>query len=142
MNIVLGYSERPEGRAALTVAVSEARLRKATLHVAQTVQELPGDNPSKVAAWIARNAETESRGSAIVNELREQDVDAHYRLLDAYSETVSQQLLQFANEVQAGLMVIGIRRRSPVGKLVLGSIAQDILLGAACPVLAVKASND
>jgi nucleotide-binding universal stress UspA family protein len=51
----------------------------------------------------------------------------------------SEDLVAFAEEVNAELLVIGIRRRSPVGKLVLGSNAQDILLRAECAVLAVKA---
>lgn len=51
-------------------------------------------------------------------------------------------LVEFASEEDADLIVIGVRRRSPVGKLVLGSNAQTILLQADCPVLAVKAGED
>ena len=51
-------------------------------------------------------------------------------------------LLQAATDHDADLLVIGLRRRSAVGKLVLGSNAQDILLRADCAVLAVKASAD
>jgi hypothetical protein len=50
-------------------------------------------------------------------------------------------LAGFAAEEDADLIVIGLRRRSPVGKLVLGSNAQDVLLKADCPVLAVKATG-
>ncbi len=47
-------------------------------------------------------------------------------------------LVSVAQSERAELIVIGLRRRSPVGKLLLGSHAQRVLLEASCPVLAVK----
>ena len=41
----------------------------------------------------------------------------------------------------ADLLVIGLRRRSRVGKLVLGSVSQELLLGSSTAVLAVKATE-
>ena len=43
---------------------------------------------------------------------------------------VAEQVLAVADEVSASLIVIGLRRRTPVGKLLMGSVAQRILLGA------------
>ena len=51
----------------------------------------------------------------------------------------AEDLIGIADDADAELIVIGLRRRSPVGKLILGSNAQRILLDAKCPVLAVKA---
>ncbi len=47
--------------------------------------------------------------------------------------------MQAAIDEDAGLLVIGLRKRTPTGKFLLGSNAQEILLDAPCPVLAVKA---
>lgn len=51
---------------------------------------------------------------------------------------VGDQVVKVAEEVDADLIVVALRRRTPVGKLLMGSVAQRILLGAGCPVLAVK----
>ena len=50
----------------------------------------------------------------------------------------AEDLIAVAEEVDAEFIVIGLRRRTPVGKLILGSNAQRILLDAPWPVLAVK----
>ena len=47
-------------------------------------------------------------------------------------------LLSTVEEVGASLVVIGLRRKSPIGKLNLGASARRVVLGAPCPVLAVK----
>jgi nucleotide-binding universal stress UspA family protein len=60
----------------------------------------------------------------------------------ARGNSPAEDLVSIARDRDADLIVIGIRRRSPVGKLVLGSNAQDVLLEADCAVLAVKAPSD
>ena len=54
----------------------------------------------------------------------------------------AEDVVDVAEENNAELIVIGLRRRSPVGKLIMGSNAQRILLDAECPVLAVKKPRD
>jgi nucleotide-binding universal stress UspA family protein len=115
--IVVGYSAKPEGRAALKRALSEARLRGAALVVVDTSGVEADDLTAELAA------------SGVTYEIRTPaDVD------DSADE-----LIRIAETTDADFIVIGLRRRSPVGKLLLGSNAQRVLLDAACPVLAVKA---
>ena len=48
-------------------------------------------------------------------------------------------VVEVAEKVSASLLVIGLRRRTSVGKFLMGSSASMILMHAPCPVLAVKA---
>ena len=116
--IVVGYSAKPEGKAALARALDEAELRSARLVVVHTSPDGEVDEL------------TERLGhSSVAYEVR-QAPDA----LDPAEELIS-----VAEATSAEFIVIGLRRRSPVGKLLLGSNAQRVLLDASCPVLAVKA---
>jgi len=116
--IVVGYSAKPEGRAALRRAIAEAGLRGCQLIV---VHSSPDDELESL------RAELESSGIA--------------HTVRAVVDTVdpAEELLNSADVSSAEFIVIGLRRRSPVGKLLLGSNAQRVLLDASCPVLAVKA---
>lgn len=48
------------------------------------------------------------------------------------------QILNFLEHTPSDILAVGVRRRSAVGKALLGSVAQALLLNAPCPVLAVK----
>jgi nucleotide-binding universal stress UspA family protein len=91
-----------------------------------------------------------SRGDALVDdryaakdalaavEAQLADSGLPHEIRQAVGGDVADQVLAVADEVGARLVVIGLRRRTPVGKLLMGSVSQRILLGSSCPVLAVK----
>lgn len=129
--VVVGYVPKPEGEAALRTAVAEAQLRSASLVVV---------NSQRGGAELDQDASTQSdREMATVRAILEgTDVPYEIRQLVRGFEP-AEDLISIAEANDAELIVIGLRRRSPVGKLILGSNAQRILLDAHCPVLAVKA---
>ena len=116
--IVVGYSAKPEGRAALHRAIAEATLRGSRLIVVHT-------SPEPEVAEL--NTELASSGLSYEVAVPTDDLDP------------AEELIAAADRTGAEFIVIGLRRRSPVGKLLLGSNAQRVLLDASCPVLAVKA---
>jgi nucleotide-binding universal stress UspA family protein len=129
MTIVVGYVPTPEGEAALAAGISEAGLRQEPLHVVNTSrgESLVDSRFASEDALAAVRARLDESG--IVYEIAQQ-LGRH----DA-----SDELVEIADRVKASLLVIGLRRRTPTGKLITGSQAQRILLDANCPVLAVKA---
>ena len=126
MSVLVGYAPNLEGRAAVERAVGECRLRETRLVVLLSQPRPPGATP--VTAADVDELLAEFGASQLERKVR--DADPALDLAD--------QLLEAAEEPGTELMVIGLRRRSPVGKLILGTSAQRILLDAACPVLAVK----
>jgi nucleotide-binding universal stress UspA family protein len=130
-NVVVGYVPKPEGQAALTSAISEAKVRGAKVVVVNSHRG--GQDFDRAAS---HKAETEM--DSVKQTLDEAGIEHEVRQLVRGFEP-AEDLIGIAEEVSAELIVIGLRRRSPVGKLILGSNAQRILLDAKCPVLAVKA---
>ncbi|MBO3086974.1 universal stress protein [Cellulomonas dongxiuzhuiae] len=127
MGIVVGYLATPEGHAALDAAVEEARRRSVPVVVVLSVRR--DETPE-------RRAEVEQALGEVRDDLTAQGVEHDVRLLDGGD--VADDLISTAEEVGAQLVVLGLRRRSPVGKLILGSNAQRVLFDAPCPVLTVK----
>jgi nucleotide-binding universal stress UspA family protein len=116
--IVVSYAANPEGRAALKRALAEVALRPTELIV---VHGSPEAEIADLQDQLVR--------SGVAFQLRGgPDLD-----------DPAEELITIAEETGAEFIIIGLRRRSPVGKLLLGSNAQRVLLDATCPVLAVKA---
>jgi nucleotide-binding universal stress UspA family protein len=130
MTIVVGYVPTPQGDAALTAAINEAKLREEPLHVVNTSR---GDAP------VDSRLASQEQLAAVRDRLDASGVT--YQIEQKFQgDDPASQLVDLADQLQASLIVIGIRRRTPTGKLLTGSQAQRILLDANCPVLAVKAS--
>lgn len=133
MAVVVGFIPTPEGVAALVRGAAEARLRRTSLVVVSSKDPAREQDSAAVASF---EAELENVRTRLAEEGLEHDV----RRVDT-GRMASEDLIDVAQEVRADMIVIGLRRRTPIGKLILGSSAQQILLDAGCPVLAVKATR-
>ncbi len=133
MAIVVGYLPSPEGRAALRRGAEEARLRGTKLIVINSNRGGRDLTSSDAARQEADLADVRAQ-------LERDAIEHEVRLLVRGLEP-AEDLIAVAEEVGADFIVIGLRRRTAVGKLILGSNAQRVLLEATCPVLAVKAEE-
>ena len=128
MTIVVGFSATAPGRAALTTAVSEAQLRREPLLVINSSRgdayADPGFAQQADWDWVQATLDEAGVEFSVRQELRGKDP--------------SEEILDVIAEVGASLCVIGLRRRSQVGKMLLGSNAHRILMESPCPVLSVR----
>lgn len=115
MTVVVARTSTPEGEAALAAAVEEAGRRQEDLLV-----------------FNLEGAQLDPEGSEL------DGVPVTFRTPDARNRDAVGELLDAAEQVDASAVVIGVKHRSPVGKLLLGSAAQQVLLEANAPVIAVK----
>lgn len=143
MTVVVGYVPTAVGRAALRRAAQEAELRGwklVTVHSESLDEQFDQDEDSALDAELtvirdhlqAIGIEHEEVRFEGVRSVRGTDLSAPERGVDP-----GEDLIAVAEEKRARLVVVGIRRRSLVGKLFLGSNAQKVLQGAPCAVLGV-----
>ncbi|MBF0688381.1 MAG: universal stress protein [Cellulomonas sp.] len=130
MTVVVGWTPDARGHAALLRGAREALAHREDLLVV---------NATTGTAVVDHRFAASSDVSEVHALLESLGVEAQIR--QAVARDIAEELVAIADEVGASLLVIGIRHRSPVGKLLLGSTAQRILLDARCPVLAVKAAE-
>jgi nucleotide-binding universal stress UspA family protein len=140
MTVFVAYTSTPEGRRALLEGADWARQHGAALRVAHLIShEVGGESPTRARGDMRASFDTEDHLDRLRRDLTEEGLEVTTLTLHSLEQDRSRTLLDAAREAGAQLIVVGVRRRSRVGKLVLGSVAQDLLLRADCPVLAVKA---
>ncbi|WP_417372558.1 universal stress protein [Glutamicibacter protophormiae] len=129
MSIIVGYIPTPVGQAAVDAAIREAKLRNEPMLVV---------NSSREGSLVDKNTASADDLARVLSAAEAAGVDA--RVLEStYREDLTEEFLGLADEHEVSLIVIGLRQRSQVGKFIMGSQAQRILLQAQHPVLAVKA---
>jgi nucleotide-binding universal stress UspA family protein len=129
MTILVAYVPRPEGQAALDKGIEIAKSRNERLIV---VNASPGGQKEDAAMADVPDVER------IEKLLREAGVNAEFKQF-VRGKSAAEEIEEMVDTLPASLLVIGLRKRSPVGKLIMGSVAQELLLSVNCPVLAVKA---
>ncbi|SEP80433.1 universal stress protein [Microlunatus flavus] len=128
MTIVVGFSATPPGRAALLAAADEARLRGTDVLVVNSSRgdayADPGYAQPADLAWARATLDDAGVTFDVRQEVRGREA--------------SEEIVDVLEEVGASLCVIGLRRRSAVGKMLMGSNAHRILMESPCPVLTVR----
>ncbi|MBZ4211411.1 MAG: universal stress protein [Comamonadaceae bacterium] len=130
MTVLVAYVPRPEGQAALDKGIEVAKRRNERLVV---VNASPGG--SKEDASLADVQDYERVQQVLSDSGLDTELKQFVRGKNAVEEIEG-----LVESLGASLLIIGLRKRSPVGKLIMGSVAQELLLSVSCPVLAVKAA--
>ena len=131
MSVVVAHQASAIGHLTLQEGAKEAHLRQvpmAVIHVAEGVD---------LDVIEAHKAGVSDEIAKVLSEVNLEGVE--WTLQVTTGEDVAEAVLDVVGALDADLLVIGARRRSPVGKLFMGSVTQSIILHADVPVLVVKA---
>lgn len=130
MKIMVGHDKSEASKAALHTAKKHAVAFNAKVYIVTSVtqnRELALEDIQQV----------ELRLNALKKSLKTEKIPCEvYAKVSELSP--GENLVEFASENEIDEIFIGARRRSRVGKLLLGSTAQYVILNAPCPVVAVK----
>ena len=130
MNILVGFDGSDASKAALRKAQKHASAFNTQLDVVTVVVRHSKDQSEEISkAEIALErirADCEEKGITCQTQLLIRENEAGEALVD------------YAGEKEYEELIIGVKKRSRVEKLLMGSNAQYIILNTPCPVLCVK----
>lgn len=129
MKILIGYDGSEMSQRALSVAQKRAKALNAELHVVTAAATANGEKPR------ANQLQTGLKDAEMTCTACGIDCKIH---LAEQKQNPADSILQYADDNAIEEIVIGLKKRSQLGKLLFGSTARQVLLEASCPVLIVK----
>jgi nucleotide-binding universal stress UspA family protein len=130
MKILVGYDGSNAAKCALQLARDRAKALDGEVYV---VTSMVKANENQIEA--VRQAE---RGLEYTKTLLEEEAIGCDTHLLVRGLSPGEDLVEFAEENQIDEIFVGVRRRSKVGKFLIGSTAQYVVLHASCPVVTIK----
>jgi nucleotide-binding universal stress UspA family protein len=130
MNILVGFDGSNQSKAALNLAKEHALAFKAKVYVVTSLFGEKETTPQEVEA-------AEETLEYARNSLADSGIEVETRLL-IRGVSPGEDLVRFAEEKNIDQIVVGLKKVSPVGKLLFGSNSRYVILNAPCPVLSVK----
>ena len=130
MTVLVAYVPRPEGQAALDKGIEVAKRGNERLVVVNASPGGSKEDPSLADVQDYERVQQLLSDSGLDTELKQ----------FVRGKNAVEEIEGLVESLSASLLIIGLRKRSPVGKLIMGSVAQELLLSVSCPVLAVKAA--
>jgi len=130
MKILVGYDGSNSAEAALDLTKVHAKAFDAEVYIVRSLEQGPKLDKEDIE-------EEEERLLKLQSTFKKDALPCHVDTIVSY-QTPGEDLVEFAEQNQIDQVVVGVRRRSKVGKFVFGSTARYVILQAPCPVLTVK----
>ena len=131
MKILVGYNGSDAAKRALAQAEQHAGIWQGSIEVVQAItrkESLSYDRIQKAEQQLAQQ----------VKHLLDGKRSSFETTLLVSTQSPGEQIVNFAESIHADEIIVGSEKRSKVGKFVLGSTSQFVVLNAPCPVVVVK----
>ena len=129
MNIVVGYKESKMSKSILDLVRQHAKAFDATVYLVSSLEGGVGEKIEEIDVAKAQLSYAEGV-------LKEAGIEAESELL-IRGLSPGEDIIEFAKDKEADEIIVGVKMRSKVGKFILGSTAQYVILNANCPVVSI-----
>jgi nucleotide-binding universal stress UspA family protein len=130
MKILVGYDGSNAAKDAMELALKSAQAFQATVSVVTSMVKGTEENQNEI--------EQAERGLEYAQSFFEKSNIGCKTHLLIRGMSPGEDLVKFAQDNSIHQVFVGVKRRSKVGKLLMGSTAQYVILNAPCPVMTIK----